>query len=44
MDSDVMGGGEEVKVVKLKKHAVRLVPALAMVAVVVTAGASVKWG
>lgn len=32
------------KLVKLKKHAVRLVPALSLVAVVVAAGAGVKWG
>ena len=30
--------------VKLKKQAVRLVPALSLVAVVVTAAASSKWG
>jgi hypothetical protein len=32
------------KMVKLKKQAVRLVPALSLVAAVVVAGASAKWG
>ena len=32
------------KMTKLKKHAARLIPAISMVAVVVTIGAGVKWG
>jgi len=32
------------KMVKLKKQAVRLVPALSVVAAVIAAGASSKWG